>query len=237
MKPLHSWDISPTEAVALQRELAPRVDISTPLGRLDTVVGCDISYDLGSPVLSAAVVVVRVADGAVVDRAVVREEVKFPYVPGLLSFREAPPILSAWKSLRRPPDAVMVDAQGVAHPRRFGLASHLGLWLGLPCVGCAKSRPVGRHDEPGPGPGPGPVAGDISPLTLADGDRDGVALRSAAGAEPVYVPPGHRVDLAGAVSVVQDTLGGYRMPTPTRLAHVAANEARTAGEAGLPGAG
>src|SRR4051794_23412807 len=111
VRKLHDWDLTPKEAVALQRELAGRVDVSAPLGKLDLVAGCDVSYDRGSPVLYAAVVVVRVADLAPVESAVVTAEVKFPYVPGLLSFREAPPVLAAWERLRSKPDAAMLDAQ------------------------------------------------------------------------------------------------------------------------------
>ena len=221
---LHDWNLTPKEAVALQRELASRVDTSTPLGKLGLVAGCDVSYDRGSPWLYAAVVAVQVADLTAVESVVVRAEVKFPYVPGLLSFREAPPVLAAWEKLRVEPDAVMLDAQGIAHPRRFGLACHLGLWLDRPCVGCAKSRLVGVYDEPGPDPG------DTAPLTVR-GEPVGVVLRSAARARPVFVSPGHRVDLEGAVAVVRATLSGYRQPVPTRLAHIAANQARAAGEA------
>jgi deoxyribonuclease V len=224
MRHLHTWDLTPTEAVALQRKLAARVDTSTPLGRLDLVAGCDVSYSRRSSILYAAVVVVRVADLSVVERSVVRLEVKFPYVPGLLSFREAPPVLAAWESLRTAPDAVMLDAQGVAHPRRFGLACHVGLWLDTPAVGCAKTRLVGEYAEPGPGPG------DTSPLTIG-GDPVGVVLRTARRARPVFVSPGNRIDAEGAVAVVRATLSGYRQPVPTRLAHIAANEARAAGEA------
>jgi deoxyribonuclease V len=221
---LHDWDLTPKEAVALQRKLAGRVDTTTPLGKLDLVAGCDVSYDRGSPWMHAAVVVVRVADLSLVESVAARAEVKFPYVPGLLSFREAPPVLAAWERLRVEPDAVMLDAQGIAHPRRFGLACHVGLWLDRPCVGCAKSRLVGEFDEPGP------AAGDASPLTVR-GEQVGVVLRTRARTKPVFVSPGHRVDLEGAVAVVKATLSGYRHPVPTRLAHIAANQARTAGEA------
>ena len=220
---LHDWNVTPKEAVALQRELAARVDVTPPLGALDTVAGCDVSYDRHSPFLYAAVVVVRVADLSVVEQSVVTLEVKFPYVPGLLSFREAPPVLAAWERLRADPDAVMLDAQGVAHPRRLGLACHLGLWLDKPCVGCAKTRLVGEYAEPGPG------AGEVTPLTVG-GEAVGWVLRTAARAKPVFVSPGHRIDRDGALAVVRATLSGYRHPTPTRLAHIAANHARTAGE-------
>lgn len=227
---LHDWDVTPKEAVALQRELASRVDIRTHLGHSETVAGCDVSYNRRSPVMYAAVVVVRVADLSVVETSTVSLEVKFPYVPGLLSFREAPPVLAAWEKLRIDPDAVMLDAQGVAHPRRLGLACHLGLWLDKPCLGCAKSRLVGTYDEPGPD------AGDVSALMLGE-EAVGWVLRSAARANPVFVSPGHRIDRDGALAVVRATLRGYRHPMPTRLAHIAANHARTIGERGDDPAG
>ena len=224
--PLHRWNLTPKEAVALQRELGKQVDVASPAtAPIETVAGCDISYNRGSPILYAAVVVVRVADLSVVEQSVVTLAVKFPYVPGLLSFREAPPLLAAWEQLRTRPDAAMLDGQGIAHPRRLGVACHLGLWLGLPCVGCAKSRLVGEFDEPGPN------AGDTSPLLYHD-QEVGVVLRSAKRAKPIFVSPGHRIDIPGAVSLVRATLGGYRMPVPTRLAHIAANTARAA--AGKP---
>jgi deoxyribonuclease V len=149
----------------------------------------------------------------------VTREVSFPYVPGLLSFREVPALLDALGQLRQTPDVVMLDGQGVAHPRRFGLACHLGLWLNLPCVGCAKSWLVGDYGEPGPN------AGDANPLTLC-GEEVGAVVRSATGAKPVFVSPGHKIDVASAVAVVRATLSGYRHPAPTRAAHVAANRLR-----------
>ena len=218
---LHDWPATTEEAVELQRRLADRVDVSTPLGAFELVAGCDIAYHVADDRLFAAVVVVRVSDGAVVEERAVTGRANFPYVPGLLSFREIPPLLGAFAELSTPPDAVMLDGQGVAHPRRFGLACHLGLWLGRPCLGCAKSWLVGEYAEPGP------AAGDTSPLTI-DGERVGVVLRSAAGAKPVFVSPGHRIDTASAVAVVRAALSGYRQPTPTRLAHMAANRLRAA---------
>ncbi|VTU01354.1 endonuclease v : Endonuclease V OS=Pelobacter carbinolicus (strain DSM 2380 / Gra Bd 1) GN=nfi PE=3 SV=1: Endonuclease_5 [Gemmataceae bacterium] len=218
---LHDWPTTEAEAVALQNALAPRVDVTRPLERFEYVAGCDLAYHLTEPVAFAAVVVVRAADGAVVETRTVTREVTFPYVPGLLSFREVPALLSAFADLRRVPDAVMLDGQGVAHPRRFGLACHLGLWLGLPCLGCAKSWLVGDHGEPGG------EAGAAGPLTVG-GETVGAVVRSAAGAKPVYVSPGHNIDLASALAVVRATLSGYRHPTPTREAHLAGNVLRQA---------
>jgi deoxyribonuclease V len=216
---LHDWPATEAEAVALQEALAGRVDVSRPLDSFDLVAGCDIAYHLTEPVLFATVVVVRVSDRAVVETRTVTREVNFPYVPGLLSFRELPALLAAFTELRAAPDAVMLDGQGVAHPRRFGLACHLGLWLDVPCLGCAKSWLVGEYAEPGP------EAGDASPLVVGT-ETVGAVVRSAAEAKPVYVSPGHRIDVPSSLAVVRATLSGYRHPTPTREAHMAANALR-----------
>jgi len=219
---LHPWALSPREAIALQKELAGRIDVTRPFGRVRTVAGCDVSFNRRSPVLYAAVVVVRVPGFDVVEQVGARLEVTFPYVPGLLSFRELPPLLAAFRKLRSVPDVVMLDGQGLAHPRRFGLACHLGLWLNIPTEGCAKSRLVGTFDEPGPDPG------HSTPLSDR-GDVVGDVVRTRTRALPMFVSPGHRIDRAGALEVVRKTCDGYRIPVPTRLAHRAANAARVAG--------
>ena len=217
---LHDWPATEAEAVALQHALAARVDTSPPVRAVEFVAGCDIAYHLTEPRLFAAVVVLRASDLSVVAEYTATREVNFPYVPGLLSFREIPALLDTFNQLPQPPDAVMLDGQGIAHPRRFGLACHLGLWLDLPCVGCAKSWLTGDHAEPGA------AAGDSSPLTV-NGEEVGAVVRSAAGAKPVYVSPGHKIDVASATALVRATLSGYRHPAPTRAAHMAANRLRS----------
>src|SRR5262245_29213788 len=144
---LHPWDVSPAEAAALQRELAARVDTRTPLTKCELIAGADASYDRGSPRHYAAVVVWRAADGQVVEVREAVSDVSFPYVPGLLSFREAPVLLEAFARVESEPDVVMCDGQGIAHPRRLGLACHVGLFLDVPCLGCAKSRLTGKFKE------------------------------------------------------------------------------------------
>jgi deoxyribonuclease V len=223
---LHDWPATEDEAVALQGRLAGCVDVSPRLDSFRLVAGCDVAYHLTDPVLFAAVVVLDARDLSVVEERVVTREVVFPYIPGLLSFREIPPLLSAFAELRSAPDVVMLDGQGIAHPRRFGLACHLGLWLGVPCLGCAKSWLVGEYAEPGPN------AGDHAPLT-AGGEVVGAVVRTAGGAKPCFVSPGHLLDAGSAVAAVRATLGGFRHPAPTRAAHVAANRARAGGAAGF----
>ncbi|QEL13263.1 endonuclease V [Limnoglobus roseus] len=216
---LHDWPTTEAEALAIQHELVGRVNVSVPLGTIRTLAGCDIAYDTASPKLVAAVVVLDWPSRTVIEKTVVRAEATFPYVPGLLSFRELPALLEAFAQLGHAPDAFMLDAQGVAHPRNFGLACHLGLWLDRPCVGCAKSWLVGDYAAPGP------TAGDTSPLTL-HGRTLGSVVRSATNAKPVFVSPGHKIDAAGATALVLQSLSGYRHPVPTRLAHMLANEER-----------
>lgn len=217
---LHDWPTTEADAVSLQHELAARVDTSAAPSRpIEYVAGCDIAYHLTEPRLFAAVVVLKVSDLSVVEERTVEREVTFPYIPGLLSFREIPALLATFGELLRTPDAVMLDGQGIAHPRRFGLACHLGLWLNLPCVGCAKSWLAGEYAEPGP------TAGDTSPLTI-NGEEVGAVVRSAANVKPVYVSPGHRIDVPASTALVRATLSGYRHPAPTRAAHMAANRLR-----------
>lgn len=219
IKTLHSWDLTPTEAVALQRELAGRVDTRTPLGPCALVAGADISYERFSPVFYAAVVVVRVADGEIVETQTAIRESPFPYVPGLLSFREGPAVLEALAKLKTTPDAVMFDGQGFAHPRRVGLACHMGLWLNLPTLGCAKSLLIGQARAPGPRRG--------AMTALRDGrETVGKAVRTRDGIKPVYVSAGHRIDLASAARLVLRCCRGYRLPEPTRQAHLCVNALR-----------
>ena len=157
----------------------------------------------------------------VVERVGVVERVTFPYVPGLLSFRECPPVLAAFEKLKTVPDVVMCDGQGIAHPRRIGIASHLGLWLALPTIGCAKSLLCGTYEEPGP------ERGARSPL-IDKGEVIGAVVRSRARVKPLYVSPGHLCDLESAVNVVLACSVKYRLPVPARLAHETVNDLRRA---------
>jgi deoxyribonuclease V len=216
---LHSWDITQDEAAELQRSLAAQVEVRTPLLRCELVAGADVAYDQGSSLVHAGVVVIRVPDGAIVEKQGAVWETHFPYVPGFLSFREAPALLRAIANLQTEPDVFMFDGQGIAHPRRFGLACHVGLWLERPCVGCAKSRLHGQHNEPGA------VAGSLAPMTVGD-EVIGDVVRTRTGVKPVFVSAGHRIDLPGAVRAVLATCRGYRLPEPTRQADLFVNALR-----------
>lgn len=217
--PLHSWNLTPKEAIALQRELAGRVDATRPLGPCRYVGGMDLSYDKLSPISFAAVVVLDARTMAVVEVQGATGLSPFPYVPGLLSFREAPLLLEAWGRLRCRPDVVLIDGQGLAHPRRFGIACHLGLWLDVPTVGCAKSLLIGTYREPGRKRG--------CSTRLLDGDETiGRVVRTKDGTKPVFVSSGHGVRLEDAVRLVLRCGRGYRIPEPTRQAHLQVNALR-----------
>jgi len=208
------------EARRLQERLRSEVRIEPlDLSRLRRVAAADVTFLAEKEIVAAAVVVVDLQSGEIVEErtAVVRTE--FPYVPGYLSFREGPAIIAAWGTLRSPPDAVLFDGQGIAHPRRFGIASHVGVLLDVPSVGCAKSRLVGEHDEPGM------EKGDFAPLRH-EGELVGAALRTRKGVKPVYVSVGHRADLPTAIGLVLSLCTRYRLPDPARRAHQLTRELR-----------
>ncbi len=219
-RPLHSWSLTPREAVTLQRELATRVVTHGSVPRLRLVAGADLAFTPDSTQCIAAVVVWDVKARQIVEQQIIHTPVRFPYVPGLLTFREAPAILTAIRRLRCEPDAFMFDGHGIAHPRRVGLASHLGLCLDRPSMGCAKTVLVGTCEAPGL------AKGATSPL-VDRGERIGLAVRTRDRTRPVYVSVGHRLSLAAAVRITLACCEGYRLPEPTRLADKLVRRART----------
>jgi len=222
---LHGWDLTPTEAIALQKRLARRVRPESAgggAGAVRRVAAVDVSCRRGDALLFGAVVVLELPEMVVREEIGVCRQETFPYVPGLLSFRELPVLLTAFRYLSCLPDAVLVDGQGIAHPRRLGLASHLGLWLNLPTVGCAKSRLCGEYAEPDG------RRGARSPLLL-DGQPVGAVLRSRHHVRPLFVSPGHLMDTEQAVALMERCLTRYRLPEPLRQAHQLANFCRQAG--------
>jgi deoxyribonuclease V len=217
-EPLHGWSVGPEEAVALQRRLAPLVELEDRLDEVRLVAGVDVGFHEG--MTRAALAVLSFPDLELLAVSRVERPTTFPYVPGLLSFREAPAILDAYASLDREPDLLVVDGQGYAHPRRLGIACHLGLYLDKPAIGSAKSVLVGRHEPLGEEPG--------ATAELVDrGEVVGLAVRTKARVKPVYVSVGHRVSLGTAARLVLACVRGYRLPEPQRQAHLAAS-ARTA---------
>lgn len=216
---LHHWSLSPSEAVELQKRLRDRVKI-VPLERaVETIAGADISFNKDDPTVYAGIVVLKLETLEVIEETGVVSEARFPYVPGLLSFREIPSLLQAWEKLESTPDAVMIDGHGIAHPRRFGIASHMGLLLGLPTFGCGKSVLVGRYEDP-------PLErGSWTPL-MDRGEMVGVALRTKNKVAPIFVNPGHLINLDDAIALTLACDGGYRQPEPTRRAHLLVNALR-----------
>ncbi|OHB25237.1 MAG: endonuclease V [Desulfuromonadaceae bacterium GWC2_58_13] len=219
---LHGWTLDCREAIALQLALAGQVRVENRLPQpVSTVAGVDVSYEKHGTLFFGAVVVLALPSLEPIDQAHAIARVDFPYIPGLLSFRELPVIIDAFRQLNRIPDAVLVDGQGIAHPRGLGLASHLGLWLGLPTIGCAKSRLCGEHAEPGS------RRGDRVPLRIGDKEV-GAVLTTRDRVKPMYISPGHLIDTGAAVDLVLSCTRRYRMPEPTRLAHHLTNRLRKA---------
>jgi deoxyribonuclease V len=217
--PLHAWDVTIPQATVLQRELAAKLDVRPPLKRCDLIAGADVSYNRFSPTMYAAVVVLRMDDLSIVEVRGAVCETTFPYQPGFLTFREAPALLEAFARVESEPDAIMFDGQGIAHPRHMGLASHVGLWLQKPSIGCAKSRLVGKFDTLPR------EAGSTVPLTY-HGEEIGRVVRTKNGVQPVFVSPGHLIDMASSVDLVLRSCHGYRIPEPTRQAHLHVNALR-----------
>lgn len=215
LRDLHPWDVTPKEAIDIQRRLASRVVREGEPRDVRRVAGADISLDRARGRGAGAVVVLSYPELELVEVAVEEAPVTFPYVPGLLSFREVPVLAAALERVAGPIDLLIVDGQGLAHPRRFGLACHLGLLLDVPAIGCAKSRLLGEHATPDE------EAGSRTDLTDS-GEVIGGVLRTRTSVKPVFVSLGHRIGRAQAEAWVLRCCRGYRLPEPTRLAHQAA---------------
>ncbi|MDZ7829943.1 MAG: deoxyribonuclease V [Halofilum sp. (in: g-proteobacteria)] len=226
IRPLHDWALAPKEAVALQRELSGRVRVEDDLPPLRHVAGVDVGFDDGGRTTRAAAAVFSWPDLERVEDAVARRETTFPYVPGLLSFRELPALLEALESLRTDVQLLFCDGQGIAHPRRFGIACHLGLLVDRPAIGVGKSRLVGEAGEPGREKG--------ARVALVDGGETvGHVVRTRTGVKPVYVSPGHRVSMGMAVDLVLAASPRYRLPEPIRQAdRLASNRGEAPSRAG-----
>ena len=207
---IHPWDVSPGEARILQDRLARSLILENRLGEATRVAGIDVGFPGG--MARAAAAVLDYPGLSVVEWTVAARPIALPYIPGLLSFREGPVILDALARLETVPDLLIFDGQGIAHPRRLGIAAHIGVLLDMPAVGCAKSRLCGQHAEPAI------EKGSQAPL-IHQGEEIGRVLRTRTGVKPVYVSPGHRVDMAGSVEWVLNCCGKYKLPETTRWAH------------------
>ena len=210
---LHRWDVSPEEAIAIQFSLANKVSLTPRLGEVKVVAGIDMS---AKDVARAAVVILSYPHLEVLEIARAEKPLSFPYVPGLLSFREGPAILAAFEKITRWPDLAFFDGQGIAHPRKIGIASHMGVLLDMPTIGVAKSPLAIRGVEPGPDPGM------WTEWANRKGEVIAAAVRTKKRSNPLYISPGHKIDLQSAIEYVLASCRGYRLPEPTRQAHNAA---------------
>ncbi|HLX57753.1 MAG TPA: deoxyribonuclease V [Ktedonobacteraceae bacterium] len=211
METLHDWNLTPTQAIALQKELAQRVIREDRFGEVRSIAGVDMAINEQNEMARAAVVLLSFPELEIQERHVFEEPIRMEYVPGLLSFREIPCILGAFAQLKQKPDLVMVDGQGIAHPRRLGIASHLGLWIDLPTIGCAKSILVGKHEELSE------EVGSWEPLKKY-GEVIGAAVRTRSHVKPMIISLGHRISLESSIHYVLACGKGYRLPEPTRQA-------------------
>lgn len=208
----HPWDVTPEVAIAIQRRLRDAVIREDQLPAVQTVAGVDVGFEDEGRVTRAAIVVLTFPELEPVDQALARRPTSFPYIPGLLSFREVPAVLDALEALQTRPDLLLCDGQGIAHPRRLGIASHIGVLVDLPSIGVAKSRLAGYHKAVGE------VRGAMQPL-LDKGEQIGVVLRTRSGVRPLYISIGHRISLETAVEYVMACTPKYRLPETTRQAH------------------
>jgi len=219
IRSLHPWNLTYEQAVAVQKRLSRNVQEKTLPEPVKTVAGADASYSPKGGQVHAAVLVFTFPDLILIDQALAADTMDFPYIPGLLSFREAPALVKAFKKIGKKPHVVIFDGQGIAHPRGLGLASHMGLILDCPTIGCAKTRLVGNH-------GPLPQARGSTAVLTDQGRILGGVVRTRSQVKPVFVSPGHAITLTEAISLVLDCCRGYRLPEPTRQAHIAVNRYR-----------
>lgn len=212
MKPLHSWNVSVEEAIRIQETLKDRVILKGSYSKLETIGGGDVAYSRNKNLLVGAMVVLSFPEMKPIDRAITRGRSSFPYIPGLFSFREGPTLLKAFQRLKVKPDLLILEGHGIAHPRRLGLASHLGLWLNLPTIGCAKTPLLEEFESPEPSKG-------SFKWVYLGGEKVGAVLRTRQGVKPVYVSPGHLIDLKSSIHIILSTCPRYRIPEPLRQAH------------------
>lgn len=212
MRQLHSWDLTPQQAKEQQMKLRQLLK-QVPLENIDLVAGVDLSFpkvDQGY----AVIVVIDIKTMKTIEYVTESSPVSFPYIPGLLAFREGPVFLKAWEKLKSKPDVIMFDGQGIAHPRHMGIAAHMGLFLELPTIGVAKSHLYGRYQEPGN------KKGDYEYLYDDSGEIIGAVLRTKKDSKPLFVSPGHMSDLESSIDLVLKCCTSYRLPEPTRIAHI-----------------
>ncbi len=213
----HQWDLSIQQAKAVQQQLAKQVTLQDQFNETRYIAGIDVGFEQQGSITRAAIALIDTQTLTPIESAIARIPTSFPYVPGYLSFRELPAIIQALKQLSQAPDLFHCDGQGIAHPRRFGIASHLGVITGIPAIGIAKTRLVGEYQMPKP------EKGDYT--LLHDGEEQlGYVLRSRTNVKPLFISPGHRISYQTAVESVQACLTKYKLPETTRWAHRLASD-------------
>ena len=219
IRQLHNWNVTVEQAKTIQNKLAAKIVLKNLNSQINLIAGADVSYSKKSGSCFAAVTVYNFSGMELIEQAVTMEPVNFPYVPTYLTFREAPALLIAFKKLNRIPDLILFDGQGVAHPRRMGLATHLGIILDLPSIGCAKSVLVGEYEDPGS------KRGESTTLFYKN-QQIGTVLRTRDRVKPVFVSPGFKITLEEAAYWVLMSCAGYRIPEPIRQSHLKVNRLR-----------
>lgn len=212
---LHSWNISPKEAVKCQKELIPKIKLSPDCHHIRTIAGADASYQNGF--IIGGITLLGYPELTLLDREYRLKKVKFPYVSGLLTFREGPVFIDLFRKINWTPDIILFDGQGIAHPRCMGIATHMGLWLDRPTIGCAKSRLIGSYASPGL------RKGDYS-LLFHKGMIIGAVLRTRDHVKPLFISPGNHINLEKAIQVTLSCISKYRIPEPVRQAHLFVNQ-------------
>jgi len=208
---IHKWVLSPKNAVFIQKKLRDHIILDNRCGKIKFIAGVDMAMDEEHQLGFAGIIIYSYPDLIEIERQSAEAKLKFPYVPGLLAFREAPVLIKAFKKIRNIPDVILFDGQGIAHPRGIGIASHMGLILDRPTIGCAKSRLIGEYEEPGCN------VGDWSPLSYKK-KVIGAVLRTRKNVKPIFVSPGHLIDLRTSIKIVLSCVDGFRIPKPTREA-------------------
>ena len=217
MKSLHPWKVNIEEAIRIQETLKDRIILKNTFTKVKTIGGGDVAYSKKRDRLFGAIVVLSFSKMETLDIAMAYGKIPFHYIPGLLSFREGPILVKTFQKLKIKPDLMIYDGQGIAHPRGFGLASHLGLWLDLPSIGCAKTPLLGEFISPGSSQG-------SFELIRREGKELGVVLRTKDKIKPLFISPGHRIDLLTSIQIILTTCQGFRIPEPLRRAHQLSRE-------------
>ena len=214
---LHSWEVNPKEAIKIQKDLKSNISLKKSFSKIEKIAGADVSYYQNNMI--AGVIIFEFPNLKIIESQSFISPVNFPYIPGLLTFREGPSLLEAFKKVKNEPDVILFDGQGIAHPRRMGIATHLGLFLDKPTIGCAKSRLSGKYTSVGE------KKGDYA--LLKEGEEIlGAVLRTRREVKPIFISPGHKINLPNSIEIVLKCIIKYRLPLPVREAHIFVNQIR-----------